>query len=187
METEIKLNLGCGVQLKEGFVNVDKYGDPDLRHVLEVFPWPWPDSCVREIEMNHVLEHLGRDTDVYLNIIKELYRVSKDQALIHITVPHPRHDDFLNDPTHVRPITPDGLGLFSKKNNEEWIKGGNANTPLGVFLNVDFEVTHIHVTPDPIWIKLLADGKKSEAEFASATKNHNNVIKQYRITVKVVK
>ena len=41
--------------------------------------------------------------------MKELYRISCDQANIHISVPHPRHDDFLADPTHVRPITTLGL------------------------------------------------------------------------------
>ena len=52
--------------------------------------------------MKHVLEHLGRDTDTFLAIWKELYRVAAPGATVRIVVPHPRHQDFLQDPTHVR-------------------------------------------------------------------------------------
>jgi hypothetical protein len=40
-----------------------------------------------------------------------MYRVFCDQANIHISVPHPRSDDFLADPLHVRPVTTLGLSL----------------------------------------------------------------------------
>ena len=187
MEKVIKLNLGCGKNRKEGYINVDKHGEPDLRHDLELFPWPWDDSSVTEIVLNHVLEHLGHDTETYLNIIKEIYRVCKDQAIVHIAVPHPRHDDFINDPTHVRAITPESIGLFSKKNNKAWIKGGYANTPLGIYLNVDFEVTHLEITPDPLWLQMLKEKHITEQELSSAAKKYNNVIKEFRMEVKVIK
>jgi len=187
MKEEIKLNLGCGNNHKNGYINVDKYGEPDIKHDLEVFPWPWEDSSVDEIVLNHVLEHLGQDTETYLDIIKEIYRVCNNQVIVHITVPHPRHDDFMTDPTHVRKITPEGIALFSKKNNEEWAKGGYANSPLGIYLNVDLELTHTSITPDPIWDLLLKKKKISEEEFLSATRKYNNVIKEFHMEVKVIK
>ena len=112
---ELKLNLGCGSKKLDGYLNVDKFGEPDMVFDLETFPWPWEDSSVSKILLSHVLEHLGQDTDIYLNIIKELYRVCKNNAEILVIVPHPRHDTFMTDPTHVRPITVDGLIMFSKK------------------------------------------------------------------------
>jgi len=187
MQKEIKLNLGCGKNYKDGYINVDKYGEPDLQVDLEVFPWPWEDSCVTEIILKHVLEHLGQETETYLNIIKEIYRICKNQAMIHITVPHPRHDDFINDPTHVRVITPESIGLFSKINNQKWIDSGAANSPLGLYLGVDMEITHLEITPDPVWVQLLKDKKITEQELSAASKKYNNVIKEYRITAKVKK
>jgi hypothetical protein len=184
---EIKLNLGCGNRHEEGYINVDKYGEPDLRHDLEVFPWPWEDSTVDEIVLRHVLEHLGQSTETYLNIIRELYRVCKDQASIHIMVPHPRHDDFMIDPTHVRKITPDGLAMFSKKNNEQWIKDGYANTPLGIYIDVDLEISKITIVPDPVWGAKLKSNAISAEEFNAAAIKYNNVIKEYSMIVKVKK
>ena len=187
MKEGIKLNLGCGINHKEGYINVDKYGEPEIQHDLELFPRPWKDSSVSEIILHHVLEHLGQDTEVYLNIIKEIYRICKDQAVIHIAVPHPRHDDFINDPTHVRAITLDSIGLFSKKNNEMWVKGNYANSPLGIYLGVDFEITNYSLIPDPHWAQLLREKKISVEEITDASRKYNNVTKEIRMVVKAIK
>ena len=42
----MRLNLGCGYNKREGFVNVDSspYCAPNFIHDLEEFPWPWADS-----------------------------------------------------------------------------------------------------------------------------------------------
>ena len=63
----MRLNLGCGYNKREGFVNVDSspHCAPDLIHDLEEFPWPWADSSIDEILMVYVLEHLGATTEVY--------------------------------------------------------------------------------------------------------------------------
>src|SRR5262245_33643898 len=124
----LKLNLGCGMRHKPGFINVDMYGEPDLRHDLETFPWPWPDNSAAEIHLVHVLEHLGHSPRVYRDIWKELYRVCAPGAKLHIVVPHFRHETFFADPTHVRAVTPLGLGLLSQQFNLLWKKQGPANS-----------------------------------------------------------
>ena len=71
----MKLNLGCGNNKLDGFVNVDNQAvcSPDMLIDLEVFPWPFKGNSIDEIIMSHVLEHLGQTNEIYLNIIKEIY------------------------------------------------------------------------------------------------------------------
>ena len=46
-----KINLGCGHDYKDGWVNVDFYDDSkcDVVHDLEEFPWPWEDLSLIHI------------------------------------------------------------------------------------------------------------------------------------------
>ena len=76
----MRLNLGCGDKKMQGWHNVDKVPDcnPDEIVDLERVPWPWLENSVDEILLSHVLEHLGQTPDVYLGIIKEIYRVCRD-------------------------------------------------------------------------------------------------------------
>ena len=57
----MRFNLGCGFNKRDGFINVDRFADcaPDEIVDLEKIPWPWPDDSAEEIQMIHVLEHLG--------------------------------------------------------------------------------------------------------------------------------
>ena len=63
-------------------------------------------------------------------------------AVIRIAVPHPRHNFFLDDPTHVRAITPHTMQLFSKRNCEEWKRVGASNSPLALYAGVDESVRY---------------------------------------------
>ncbi len=184
---DLKLNLGCGDQKLPGFLGVDMYGSPELLWDLEKTPWPWEDSSVSEIIMSHVMEHLGTTTARYFNIIRELYRVCKADAVIGINVPHPRHDNFINDPTHVRPITPDGLALFSKARNEEWVKMGVPNTPLALQLGVDFEVESFKYSLDDPWLTRLAKGELTQADILDAERKYCNVVSVIEIIWRVRK
>ncbi|MFM7312017.1 MAG: class I SAM-dependent methyltransferase [Cyanobium sp.] len=183
----LKLNLGCGQRHLGGYINVDKYGSPDLRHDLETFPWPWDNDSVSEIKLIHVLEHLGQSTQTYLDIIKEMYRVCRHEASIHIIVPHHRHQYFFDDPTHVRAITPMGMELFSKRLNRSWVEGGAANSPLGLYLDVNFELKSVILHPSQDWFRLHPEEPVDTTMLMRESNIYNNLIEQIEMELIVIK
>jgi len=102
----LKLNLGCGRRRLPGFLGVDNNqhaGPVDVVHDLDVLPWPFEESSVAEVVMDHVLEHL----DDTIRVIQELYRICADGAAIHVMTPH--FSCNWTHPGHKRAI---GVGLF---------------------------------------------------------------------------
>ncbi len=183
----LKLNLGCGINKMDGFVNLYRHGEPDLLHDLEDLPWPFADSSARLIVLNHVLEHLGATPATFIDIMKELYRVGANKAKIQIAVPHPRHDDFLNDPTHVRAVTPELLSLFSMEKCRARALSGVANSPLALYYGIDFELIDQRVVIDePYWSEYRHNQTTLDRLQRMAREN-NNVVKELRMTVMVIK
>lgn len=173
----------------DGFINVDKEAgsNPDRQVDLEALPWPFEDNCATDIVMSHVLEHLGADPQVFLGIMKELYRICAPDAHIIITVPHPRHDHYLCDPTHVRPVLPEILNLFSKTLNRQWKEMGLANTPLGLYLDVDFHLEKVEVMFDEWVQKEVIAGNLAEDDVAHLAKTQNNIIQAMTMTLRALK
>lgn len=181
----MKLNMGCGHNRMEGFINVDSAPEcaPDVVLDLEQLPWPWPDDTATVVMFNHSLEHIGRDPRVFLAMIKELYRICRDGAQVHINVPHPRHDDFINDPTHVRPITPALLTLFDHDQNDQWQRDRAANSPLAHYLHVDFKVTKIETVLAEPYATQFEQKQIGERELDAMTRELNNIACEYRIVM----
>lgn len=82
----MKLNLGCGRDIRKGYLNLDflKGEGVDVVHDLNKFPYPFDSDSFDEIILNHVFEHL----DYPFLVLKELYRITKNKGVIKITVPH---------------------------------------------------------------------------------------------------
>ena len=185
----MKLNLGSGSKILDGYTNVDKYDyyKPDIVHDLEIFPYPFEDNSVDEILLSHVLEHIGQSPDVFLKIIKEFYRVCHNDSLIKIIVPHPRHDDFISDPTHVRPITILGLQLFDKNLNLKWEKESAANTPLALINNVNFKIKNVKFNLDSNYVKKFENENIDKSQVDTDISKLNNVVKEMVIDWQVIK
>ena len=185
----MKLNLGCGMNKMSGHINVDKFPQcqPDLVMDMEVTPWTFKDSEVEGIVLNHVLEHIGKDVDVFFGVMKEMYRVCKNGAIIEINVPHPRHDNFINDPTHVRIITPDLMTLFSKKKCQMWKETNASNSQLALYLDVDFEMVSANIIIEERYMAKLQSGAMTQDAYSEIYKTCNNVASEFRIKLKVVK
>ena len=188
-EASLRLNLGCGRNPKAGWVNVDRMAEAaaDVTVDLESDTWPWADSSVDEVMLCHVLEHLGQTTDSFFHVIRELYRVAKPGAKITIITPHPRSDDYMNDPTHVRPITPAILRLFDKTINRQWEAEGHANSPLGLYLDVDFKIEELSFLPEEPWLTRYNAGEINRDGLAEAERSFANVIKEVTVVWEAVK
>ena len=183
----MKLNIGCGNNKKAGYVNIDVEPACNPDQVLDICqtPWPFPESSVEEIVLCHVLEHVGRTPEEFKSILRELYRVLQPDGLLKITVPHPSHDTFSADSTHVRPITIDGFRMFSKALNEQWQQAGSSATPLALYWNIDFEITEVRIDVDKdfaSWAK--ANGIKVTTH---ALRYYRNAIRDLYFEAKAVK
>lgn len=184
-----KLNLGCGQNKEAGFINVDKYDSfkPDVVWDLEVFPWPFEESSAEEVLLNHCLEHLGADTETFLGIMKEIYRVSAPNARVRINVPHPRSYGFDGDPTHVRKVNPEVLSLFSMANNRKFKELGWPNTPLATYLKIDLETTNVEFRLTQYWMEKLQKGEMTNEEMNHAANTYFNVIDEIKFELKAIK
>lgn len=105
----VKINLGCGSQIVDEWINVDySFGAkmakiplfPLVNRALKLFsmtwdkriflqdlrkPFPWKDGTVDVVYSSHTLEHLTREDG--LKFLKESYRILKPGGTIRILVP----------------------------------------------------------------------------------------------------
>lgn len=180
----MKVNLGSGIKRFPGFVNLDSDPkcNPDYICDMNKEPLPFEDNSVEYMLAHHVFEHIG---DGFFNLLKEIYRVSQHEAVIDVHVPHPRHDYFFGDLSHVRAITIENMRPLSKKFcdtqsyiNSSW--SGFANV-----LDVDFEIFEYNYLLEPSFKDMIAD--KSEEEVNFMARIYNNTIQEIHFKMMVIK
>jgi SAM-dependent methyltransferase len=92
-----RLNLGCGLDIRPGYVNVDVAPLPgvDVVHDLNELPLPLRDAAFDEVLCKDVLEHLD-----YVPLLREIHRVLRPGGRLLVESPHFTSRAYPLDPTH---------------------------------------------------------------------------------------
>lgn len=128
-----KLNLGCGYDIKEGWINLDiaELEGVDIVHDLTKLPLPFADDEFDYIMCYDIIEHIFE----YIPLMKELHRILKKDGILEIKVPHYTYSRAYADPTHVR--------YFSMEVFDFFVKG----TSRGYYFDFSFDkIESIHLS-----------------------------------------
>ena len=98
-----RLNLGCGVHVLPGWINLDSRRVPGVDVIADLDacrhrPLPFPNDSIDEFQARHVLEHIADP----LALMQELHRIARPGAKCVFRVPYGSSDDADQDPTHVK-------------------------------------------------------------------------------------
>ena len=136
----MKLNIGCGRDTKDGYVNLDrvKLKGVNVTHNLDSYPYPFKNNTFKEVLCYSILEHLNNPE----NTMKELHRISKPGATIKIIVPYWNSHLAWGDITHKRGFTLDTFLSLTKNDDRAYyfdfhykiIRQKTIPSPIGKFL-----------------------------------------------------
>ena len=126
--TAKKLNLGCGTDIKAGWVNLDSVAltGVNVVHDIEKSPLPFADGEFDEILCQDIIEHFND----YIPLLKELWRILQPGGKILIRVPHFTSKTNFIDPTHRR--------LFSASTFDFFLKDSPLKLKRGYILDFAF-------------------------------------------------
>lgn len=105
----MRLNLGCCDRHLDGYINVDRVQPADVIADLEL-DWPWPDSSVKQIVADDILEHLPDK----IHTMNEAWRVLEPDGLFRFRVPTTDGWGAFQDPTHRSFWTPNDLLYYTE-------------------------------------------------------------------------
>jgi len=106
-----KLNLGCGRDIKRGWVNLDfvKGKGVDVVYDLNITPLPFQDGEFDYILCQDVLEHVN-----FIPLINDIHRILKKNGTLKIRVPPFTSKLNFEDPTHTHQFSVRTFDYFVK-------------------------------------------------------------------------
>lgn len=125
-----RLNLGCGPDYREGWLNVDVNpgGRLEVDREIDLFSFPWdlPGDAFDLVLASHLVEHVphrveGADRDGFLAFMEEVHRVLRPEGRLVVKAPHWANAvAAFSDPTHTRVITPETWSYFAEDRQESY-------------------------------------------------------------------
>lgn len=184
MQGPIRLNIGCGANMRADHINIDRQPEvgPDIVCDVARERWPFDDSSVDAVVFTHSLEHIG---DGFEFLMCELYRVCRSHAKVYISAPHPLHDWFLGDPTHVRPLLPGTFELLDREKCIRQMMSGDRKTPLALYWKVDFVVLSIQYHLDSGYLQFEQQGRVVPRDVA--IRHLGNAVAEMEVVLQVRK
>ena len=166
----MKLHIGCGNTILNGWVNVDYQEGEDVDHVVDLdhSTLPFDDDSVSDIYGSHVFEHLSNP----LHAMNELYRVAEPGAELVLAVPYGSSDDAWEDPTLVRPYFIGSWAPFGQPYHWRSNGYGYAGDWQATDITLDMPDTLTKVPPEQL-MQLIQTGR--------------NVVQQMIVTMSAVK
>ena len=184
-----RLNMGCGLKKIDGFVNADVSPNvkPDQIVDFNKFPWPFADNEFDHIVAKDILEHLGDTSKDFINVMKEMYRISHNGAIWEVQSPHWRCDTAIDDPDHKRLITVGMFNLFNKNMLINKLKDGGSDSPLAFEHDIDVEICDMKFDYVGTWEERLRKREITEEELTHALNHFNNVAVSVKYLIQVHK
>jgi SAM-dependent methyltransferase len=111
----MKLNLGCGKDFREGWVNADLYASrvDDRFDVRD--PFPYEDESFSEIYASGILEQIGPNEE-FRNALNECRRVLKTGGRLVVVVPDASYPIAFRDPFDSRRFTRETWNYVLERN-----------------------------------------------------------------------
>jgi predicted SAM-dependent methyltransferase len=104
----VTLDVGCGKRKHKGSIGIDLRRVEAVDIIADATALPFRDDCFDKIYLSHIIEHIPN----MIEFMREIWRVCKDKATIHIWTPHFTSPNSYTDPTHVRHLTSRSLDYF---------------------------------------------------------------------------
>ena len=142
----VKLNLGCGNDIKSGYVNIDKYNNTgNVDHQWDIGDIKMPDNSVDEIYTSHVFEHIMIN-DVY-GVLEEWHRVLIPGGKMVMRLPNLENEVkiWLDSPPEKKWFEVHRIfGSQSHEGNTHF-SGHSPESLKWLLEKFDFEVTHVGI------------------------------------------
>jgi len=144
----MKLNLGCGDNYLEGYINIDcnRKVKADYYLNLETDKLPFEDNKVDYILIKHVLEHIENIT----HLLNECHRVLKPSGIVEIEVPNVANPEGIRnafgDIFHVRHFSPLSFLMLTGKRELENYRFSNLKKWIIIKLTANKDI-HVKMRP----------------------------------------
>ena len=145
----VKLNLGCGDDIRDGYINIDKYVKADKQLELNKIPYPFKNNSVDEILALNILEHLNNPYD----ILMEWHRICKPGATISIMTPHFSSGNAWADIQHTRPYS---ISAFFNKDMIPYFEVVGWSVDFNYLNNIFYPFVNMNLTSCKIWEYLFS-------------------------------